>query len=90
MDVQRYSKDEYKKMMSELVQYEDFVTEVSVTKQIRGGKLPARVYTIVLMEPDAINLKELEAMKRKGRVPEGAPPRDNPVTKNEETGVPRK
>ncbi len=95
MDIQRYSKDEYKKMMSELVQYEDFVTEVSVTKQIRGGKLPARVYTIVLMEPDAINLKELEAMKRKGNVPQGAPPATKPkagdtVVASEDVGVPRK
>jgi len=96
----RYSKDEYKKTMGELVRYEDFVTEVSVTKQIRGGKLPARVYTIVIMEPDAINLQELEKMKKKG-VPEGAPPlpqpeptrprvKVEPKVSNACTGVPKK
>ncbi len=77
--------------MNELVTNEDFVTEVSVTKQIRGGKLPARVYTIVLMEPDAINLKELEKMKKQTSVPQGAPPAQKPVVgPKEDTGVPRK
>jgi len=81
-------------MMGELVQNEDFVTEVSVTKQIRGGKLPARIYTIIIMEPDAINLKELEKMKKQASVPQGAPPAQKPsITvdgKKEEFGTPRK
>jgi len=88
VDLARYSKDEYKSTMGDLVKYEDFVTEVSVTKQIRGGKLPARVYTIVIMEPDAINLEELEKMKKQNQVPQGAPPAPKPVEKN--SGVPKK
>ena len=59
--------------MGELVQFEDYVTEVSVTKQIRGGKLPARVYTIVIMEPDAVNLKELAQMKQQQNAPQKTP-----------------
>ncbi len=91
MDLARYSKDEYKKLLADLVKYEDFVTEVNVTKQIRGGKLPSRVYTVVIMEPDAVNLDEINKMKRAGKVPEGAPPQDKPVeVKKEETGVPKK
>jgi len=97
VDLARYSKDEYKKTMGELVRYEDFVTEVSVTKQIRGGKLPARVYTIVIMEPDAINLEELEKMKKQQNVPQGAPPQPQPQKlqkvvppQKEDIGTPRK
>jgi len=91
MDIQRYSKDEYKKMMGELVKNEDFVTEVSVTRQIRGGKLPARIYTIIIMEPDAINLQELEKMKKQASVPQGAPPTPKPIVKEEvEIGTPKK
>ena len=55
--------------MGDLVKYEEFITELSETKQIRGGKLPVRVYTIIIMEPDAINLKELEQMKKQGAQP---------------------
>jgi len=82
VDLARYSKDEYKKTMGELVQFEDYVTEVSITKQIRGGKLPARVYTIVIMEPDAVNLKELENMKKVQNAPQ------KPI--KEEVGTPKK
>jgi len=87
MDIARYSKDEFKKVMGELVKYEEFVTELSVNKSIRGGKLPARVYTIVIMEPDAIDLKEIEKLKKQQKTPnitvgnKGQP---------QETGVPKK
>ena len=64
MDIARYSKDEFKKVMGELVKYEEFVTELTVSKTIRGGKLPARVYNIIIMEPDAVNLAEIEKMKK--------------------------
>ena len=50
--------------MGDLAKYEDFVTEVSESKQLRGGKLPMRVYTIVIMEPDAVNLDELKKLKK--------------------------
>ncbi len=75
--------------MGELVQFEDYVTEVSVTKQIRGGKLPARVYTIVIMEPEAVNLKELEQMKKQQNAPQNAQPKVVPSNK-EEVGTPKK
>jgi len=87
VDLARYSKDEYKKLLAELVQYEDFVTEVTVSKSIKGGKLPARVYQVVIMEPDAIDLKELEKMKKQ----QGAPKPTKPS--HDETpdfGVPKK
>ncbi len=64
MDLQRYSKDTFKRTMGDLAKYEDFVTEVSESKQLRGGKLPMRVYTIVIMEPDAVNLDELKKLKK--------------------------
>ena len=79
--------------MGELVQFEDYVTEVSVTKQIRGGKLPARVYTIVIMEPDAVNLKELEQMKKQQNAPrpkEGDTVVASPTSKEGPVGVPKK
>jgi len=75
--------------MGELVQFEDYVTEVSVTKQIRGGKLPARVYTIVIMEPDAVNLKELDQMKKQQNAPQNAQPKVVEAPK-EEIGTPKK
>jgi len=84
VDIARYSKDEFKKTMGELVKYEEFVTELSVNKSIRGGKLPARVYTIVIMEPDAIDLKEIEKMKKQQQQ------QNIVVGKPQETGVPKK
>lgn len=82
-------------MLADLVKYEEFVTEVSVTKQIRGGKLPARVFTIVIMEPDAINLKELEAMKKQQNAPQQQGEKQlSKIVKEQieigETGVPKK
>jgi len=92
VDLTRYSKDSYKELLADLVKYEDFVTEVSTTKQIRGGKLPARVYTVVIMEPDAINLKEIEEMKKKQNAPQQRPKdivtEQKPVI--EEVGTPKK
>jgi len=79
VDLARYSKDSYKELLADLVKYEDYVTEVSTTKQIRGGKLPARVYTVVIMEPDAVNLKEIEEMKKQQNKPQ-----------KEEIGTPKK
>jgi len=86
LDIARYSKDEFKKVMGELVKYEEFVTELSVNKSIRGGKLPARVYTIVIMEPDAIDLKEIEKMKKQQQTQNIVVGKGKP----EETGVPKK
>jgi len=92
VDLARYSKDEYKKLLADLVQYEDFVTEVNVAKQIRGGKLPSRVYTVVIMEPDAINLKELDSMKKQQNAPPNAQPKVVVERKddNKEIGTPKK
>jgi len=84
VDIARYSKDEFKKIMGELVKYEEFVTELSVNKSIRGGKLPARVYTIVIMEPDAVDLKEIEKMKKLQMQPQ------KPIKEQVEIGVPKK
>lgn len=69
--------------MGELVKYEEFVTEMSVNKSIRGGKLPARIYTIVIMEPDAIDLKEIEKMKKQQQ-------QNMVVGKPQDVGVPKK
>ena len=63
MDLQKYSKDTFKRVLADLVKYEDYVTEVNETKQLRGGKLPARVYTIIIMEPDAVSLDDIKKMK---------------------------
>jgi len=85
VDIARYSKDEFKKVMGELVKYEEFVTELSVSKSIRGGKLPARIYTIVIMEPDAIDLKEIEKMKKLQQTQQ-----QKPIKEQIEIGVPKK
>jgi len=52
--------------MGDLVKFEEFVTEVTETKRLRGGNLPIRIYTITIMEPDAINIAELEKLKKEG------------------------
>jgi len=87
VDIARYSKDEFKKTMGELVKYEEFVTELSVNKSIRGGKLPARIYTIVIMEPDAIDLKEIEKMKKQQQIKTGT---QHDADAAENVGVPKK
>ena len=55
--------------MGDLVKYEEYVTEISETKQLRGGKLPARVYTIIIMEPDAITAEDIKKMKQQPQPP---------------------
>jgi len=65
--------------MGDLVKYEDYVTEISETKQLRGGKLPARVYTIIIMEPEAISPEDIKKMKT-------APPPPKPVIKEDDKG----
>ena len=55
--------------MGDLVKYEEYVTEINETKQLRGGKLPARVYTIIIMEPDAISVDDLKKMKQAPQPP---------------------
>ena len=79
VDLPKYSKDTYKRTMGDLVKYEDFVTEVTETKRLRGGNLPTRVYTITIMEPDAINLQELEKLKKQGMKPDGGAPKGKDV-----------
>jgi len=64
VDLARYSKDTFKRTLGDLAKYEDYVVEISETKQIRGGKLPAIIYTIIIMDPNAVDLKELEKMKK--------------------------
>jgi len=64
VDLARYSKDTFKRTLGDLAKYEDYVVEITETKQIRGGKLPARIYTIIIMDPDAVDLEELEKMKK--------------------------
>jgi len=84
MDLQGYSKDTFKRTMGDLVKYEEYVTEISETKQLRGGKLPARVYTIIIMEPDAISVDDIKKMKQAGQQPpkpkqemkDDSPPKD--------------
>lgn len=66
--------------MGDLVKYEEYVTEVSETKQLRGGKLPARVYTIIIMEPDALSLDDIKKMKDAGKGPQAPPPKPLPST----------
>ncbi len=63
--------------MGDLVKYEDYVTEVNETKQLRGGKLPARVYTIIIMEPDAISLDDIKQMKKGQPTPPPEPKKDD-------------
>jgi len=64
--------------MGDLVKYEEYVTEISETKQLRGGKLPARVYTIIIMEPDAVSLDDIKQMKKGPPPPPPKPKEDNP------------
>ena len=83
MDLQKYSKDTFKRVLGDLVKYEDFVTEVNETKQLRGGKLPARVYQIIIMEPDAVSLEDIEKMKKQAAQPTQAPTKVVEVAKPE-------
>jgi len=95
VDIPRYSKDKYKEMMGDLVKYEDYVTEVSVTKAIRGGKLPHRVYQVIIMEPDAMTLDEIKKMEqvKKANIPQQpvGPKKEKPsYDETPDVGVPKK
>lgn len=68
-------------MLGDLTKYEDFVVEVNETKRLQGGKLPQRIYTVIIMEPEAINLKELEQLKR-GEPKK--PPKDAPIAEKKD------
>jgi len=69
VDLQKYSKDTFKRVLGDLVKFEDYVTEVNESKQLRGGKLPARIYTIIIMEPDAMTPEDITKMKQQAQAP---------------------
>jgi len=73
LDLGRFSKDTFKRLLGDLTKNEDYVVEITETKQIRGGKLPAIIYTIIIMDPAAVDLKELEKMKKLANVQQQGP-----------------
>ena len=51
-------------MMGDLAKYSEYVQSYNETKVIEGNKVPKRVYQIVILEPDAVDLNVIKQAKQ--------------------------
>jgi len=65
VDIGKYNVDQYKRLLGDLAKYEKFVQSFSDTKMVEGNKVPKRVYQIVILEPDAVDLNAVKNAKDK-------------------------
>lgn len=65
MDIQKYNIDSYKRLLGDLAKYEEYVQSYNETKVVEGNKVPKRVYQVVILEPDAVDLEVIKAAKDK-------------------------
>lgn len=63
MDIGKYNVDQYKRLLGDLAKYEKYVQSFSDTKMVEGNKVPKRVYQIVILEPDAVDLDAVKKAK---------------------------
>ncbi len=51
-------------MLGELAKYSEYVQSYNETKVVEGNKVPKRVYQIVILEPDAVDLEVIKQAKQ--------------------------
>jgi len=51
-------------MMGDLAKYSEYVQSYNETKVVEGNKVPKRVYQIVILEPDAVDLNVIKQAKQ--------------------------
>ena len=51
-------------MLGDLAKYNEYVQSYNETKVIEGNKVPKRVYQIVILEPDAVDLNVIKQAKQ--------------------------
>jgi len=64
MDIAKYNSDGYKRMLGDLAKYSEYVQSYNETKVIEGNKVPKRVYQIVILEPEAVDLNVIKRAKQ--------------------------
>ena len=86
MDIAKYNSDGYKRMLGELAKYSEYVQSYNETKVVEGNKVPKRVYQIVILEPDAVDLEVIKQAKQQAvqtHIEKGEKT-DKQITKQEE------
>ena len=64
MDIAKYNSDGYKRMLGDLAKYSEYVQSYNETKVVEGNKVPKRVYQIVILEPEAVDLNVIKQAKQ--------------------------
>lgn len=63
MDIPKYNSDGYNKLLADLAKNYEYVQSYNETKVVEGNKVPKRVYQIVILEPDAVDLDVIKQAK---------------------------
>jgi len=63
VDIAKYNSDGYKRMLGDLAKYSEYVQSYNETKVVEGNKVPKRVYQVVILEPDAVDLNVIKQAK---------------------------
>jgi len=50
-------------MLGDLAKYSEYVQSYNETKVVEGNKVPKRVYQVVILEPEAVDLKVIKQAK---------------------------
>ncbi len=51
-------------MLGDLAKYSEYVQSYNETKVVEGNKVPKRVYQVVILEPDAVDLNVIKQAKQ--------------------------
>jgi len=63
VDIAKYNSDGYKRMLGDLAKYSEYVQSYNETKVVEGNKVPKRVYQVVILEPEAVDLNVIKQAK---------------------------
>jgi len=64
VDIAKYNSDGYKRMLGDLAKYSEYVQSYNETKVVEGNKVPKRVYQVVILEPEAVDLNVIKQAKQ--------------------------
>jgi len=64
VDIPKYNADGYKRLLADLAKNYEYVQSYNETRVVEGNKVPKRVYQVVILEPDAVDLDVIKQAKQ--------------------------